>query len=61
MPISRIWLTWHFGFAGCGILGLLALAFILARKAYKWIWMPIAGLGFTIVFAAATEHLMDIW
>jgi hypothetical protein len=61
MPVTKIYLAWHLGFLGCGVLALLALVPILARREYKWIWMPIVGLGLAVPLAASTEHLMRIW
>jgi hypothetical protein len=60
MPITKISLAWHLGFLGSAVLGSLAIMSILARREYKWIGMPIAGLALTIPFAASTQHLMYI-
>jgi len=60
MPVTKIYLAWHLGFSGSGVLALLAMVPLLARREYKWLWMPIAGLGLTIPFAVSTEHLMHI-
>ena len=61
MPVTKIYLAWHLGFFGSGVLALLAIVAILARREFKWIWMPVVGLGLTIPFALSTEHLMHIW
>jgi len=60
MPAGNICLAWLLGFLGSGVLGLLAIVSILARGEYKWLWMPFAGLGLTIPFAASTHHLIYI-
>ena len=60
MPVTKIYLAWHLGFSGSWVLALLAIVAVLARREYKWIWMPIAGLGLTIPFAVSTEHLLYI-
>ena len=61
MPATKIWFAWHVGFFGSGIFGLLAGTLIIAHKEYRWIWMPIAGIGLSVLFAGLTEHLMYIW
>ena len=60
MPVTKIYLTWYLGFFGSGILALLAVVAVLARREYKRIWMPIAGLALTVPLAASTQHLMYI-
>jgi hypothetical protein len=61
MPAAKIYVAWHLGFLGSSVLALIAMAAILARRDYRWIWMPVVGLGLTIPFALSTEHLMHIW
>jgi hypothetical protein len=61
MPVTKIYLAWHLGFLGSGVQVLLAIVQVLARREYKWVWMPIAGLGLTIPFAASTHHMIYIW
>ena len=60
MPVTKIYLTWYLGFFGSGVLALLAVVAVLARREYKRIWMPIIGLALTVPLAASTEHLMHI-
>jgi len=60
MPVTKIYWAWHLGFSVSGALGPLALVPVLARREYRWVWLPILGLGLTISFAASTEHLMHI-
>ena len=59
-PAGNISLAWLLGFLGSGVLGLLAIVSVLARGEYKWLWMPLAGLGLTIPIAASTHHLIYI-
>jgi hypothetical protein len=60
VPVTKIYLAWHLGFFGSGLLALLAIVPILARREYRWVWMPIVGLGLTVPLAVSTEHLMHI-
>src|SRR5580658_11184252 len=61
VPAGRIDFAWHFGFFTSGIIGLIALAFSLARREIRWIWLPLAGLILTYHFAAETRIWQAIW
>jgi hypothetical protein len=55
-PAALAYGSWDYGFPISGCIGLSCLLDALIRHEARWIWMPLAGIILTIVFAILSRN-----